>query len=867
MKNDITNAVENQVVSDVSAIFPMHLADLRASGLSDATICGAGIKSVSGALLDKKVGTTTGGDGYAIPYKSVDFERYKVFGGVGGKYMSPVGSGVRLFVPHNLPATYEILVITEGEKKALKACQEGIACVALGGVDSWTHQKPDARPAETYIDKKGVKQIYHPKRVNTPVFPALLKLCAGKRVLVLADSDAGSNQKVERAMKLLAQAINHQVAVTAIQYAACPIPDGGHKHGLDDWIIAAGAEAVTAAINAEARDFIYMPARLQIPFAPAPADAPAHKGMLYYKLSWDAAGQPFLPRWTRDKVVTAEGGSKDAPVYKVIQEIVPGVPYAWVDEIHRIAQTNGEHIITTENVREAEVFTGITDSRNPTKVKILSESMDDKKFWRGYGFDNANITGWQQILAAQKQAGMLGQKLAVTKKGWIQHLGCRFYGYGDDTMIKSPKAIADGVHIELFTRSNSGRQISGVEVAGTFEAEREIFRTRILTNPAMATLIGFAASAPLLSLMGPRAEAGIIHLFGASGHGKSTVQKAAAALIGNPGKPGEPGAYGQSWNATQNGMESPLESKDDCFSILDELHLLPRSADTLALLYMAANGAGKKRMTKEIEERMAKGWTTQILSSGEISFQARLNTDGYASMPGGLQFRTIDLPIGEVPYLQDWTGPQVMQLEADLLENHGHAWPLLIDLLMTSQDAVIAEYNQIDAALATTAPAGQSRIYERRRKHIAASLTGLTCILEVYQVPDAEAAQIREAAGKWAREYLWPAGLDSIVGDEAVHMLANVDTWVVSNPARFIRAGAIAQPREAVGMVSADGTAFVFESGGVAAMAKQLTMDQVRLRAAMISAGWIRQQKRVNGGKRVWGYLSPEALFPTADES
>ncbi len=57
------------------------------------------------------------------------------------RYMQPKGSGGHLYIPYaaqgvlshpNLP-----LGIVEGEEKALKACQEGLYCGAIGGLWNW----------------------------------------------------------------------------------------------------------------------------------------------------------------------------------------------------------------------------------------------------------------------------------------------------------------------------------------------------------------------------------------------------------------------------------------------------------------------------------------------------------------------------------------------------------------------------------------------------------------------------------------------------------------------------------------------------------------------------------------------------------
>ena len=56
------------------------------------------------------------------------------------------GEDAQVYVPagfDDLPLT-DLLVITEGEKKAMKAVQEGIACVAVQGTWSWADPRVGA---------------------------------------------------------------------------------------------------------------------------------------------------------------------------------------------------------------------------------------------------------------------------------------------------------------------------------------------------------------------------------------------------------------------------------------------------------------------------------------------------------------------------------------------------------------------------------------------------------------------------------------------------------------------------------------------------------------------------------------------------
>ena len=129
-------------------LHPIHLEDLRASGLSDESITQAGIKSVPPESIAKELGNHPGiKSAYCIPYPGTDgFCRYKVFyheGKTGPKYLQPKGSGNQLYIPQKARAVLNDpsvpLYFSEGEKKALKACQEGLHCIGLSGLWNWSN--------------------------------------------------------------------------------------------------------------------------------------------------------------------------------------------------------------------------------------------------------------------------------------------------------------------------------------------------------------------------------------------------------------------------------------------------------------------------------------------------------------------------------------------------------------------------------------------------------------------------------------------------------------------------------------------------------------------------------------------------------
>ena len=131
---------------------PHHVADLRRSGLSNATILAAGFWSASSEEVYLALRRRDVGAALEMPYPSLNghpcFSRFKpdqppVNGdGRPCKYLTAAGAGNRLYISPNIPSDVlsdpsQDLLITEGEKKALKAAQEGFPCVGLAGVWCW----------------------------------------------------------------------------------------------------------------------------------------------------------------------------------------------------------------------------------------------------------------------------------------------------------------------------------------------------------------------------------------------------------------------------------------------------------------------------------------------------------------------------------------------------------------------------------------------------------------------------------------------------------------------------------------------------------------------------------------------------------
>jgi hypothetical protein len=148
-------AQNDTVFSDFRAIYhqfaPEHVMDLQKSGLSVATVKELEICPVVGQEVASHLGfhdprmTSI----LCFPYPlHPGFCRDKVFptnlkgrDGHGIRYLQRSNSGSHLYIPplaqKALSNPTVPLYVTEGEKKAAKACQENLPCIGLGGLWNW----------------------------------------------------------------------------------------------------------------------------------------------------------------------------------------------------------------------------------------------------------------------------------------------------------------------------------------------------------------------------------------------------------------------------------------------------------------------------------------------------------------------------------------------------------------------------------------------------------------------------------------------------------------------------------------------------------------------------------------------------------
>ena len=232
---------------------PRHLAGLRQSGLSDEQIARCGHHSLQApasvqSVLRWKRYNGELGDCLCIPFVTAEgkpsgYSRLKPDrprmgkDGKPNKYESPKGCANRAYFPPGTLAALNDpsapLVITEGEKKAAKADQEGFACIGLVGVYGWQRKRSKDKDGKGQGERELIDDL---KAVDWK----------GRIVYVVFDSDLAANSNVRLAEWRLAETLQgHSASVKIVRLPQGENgPDGKPiKVGLDDYLVANGPDA------------------------------------------------------------------------------------------------------------------------------------------------------------------------------------------------------------------------------------------------------------------------------------------------------------------------------------------------------------------------------------------------------------------------------------------------------------------------------------------------------------------------------------------------------------------------------------------------------------------------------------------------
>ena len=232
-----------------------HLIDLYASGLTDETIHQAGLETVDDPQriadllnmpphLAARLGPCLTFPYFGLDGKPTDYVTIKPTypRQEGIKYEIPWRVPTRPYFPPaaisaiNTPKS--LLLITEGQKKALASTQAGIPSIALSGVVGWSQKRK-----ENHDGRKGGQ-----RRLNKWLREIDWQ---SRKVFIVFDTDDKRNPDVNREAAELARVLETHGATVHILTLPLYLNEFGEyeKQGLDDFLVQHGREALQGLID------------------------------------------------------------------------------------------------------------------------------------------------------------------------------------------------------------------------------------------------------------------------------------------------------------------------------------------------------------------------------------------------------------------------------------------------------------------------------------------------------------------------------------------------------------------------------------------------------------------------------------------
>lgn len=604
-----------------------HIADLRKSGLTFEMIAAMGCQSLTGSEIHKKIYGTDecktpwyGATGYAIPYVDeagkVLQVRYRIFGDPHDKgsealpkYLSVQGAKTRLYVPpgaRELISKSSYFIVTEGEKKAAKAVQEGFPCVALAGIHMW------ANSVDRQTEKsEGTKLNYASK-----MLPELLEVAhlsstdqekKSSRVLIVFDSDARTKPQVRSAAYLLKDACLFQ-ATNWCRVMDLPVPaDLEEKWGIDDLLVSPHA----GLFKTEVENHLKLPSNFLSPLFELPY---LKEGGKTYSFVVKTRG-PFSS-YDKTGVWKQEPGDGDQPTtWKLVSETA-----LWLSAeiksvdgddttLYELTYVPNSEYLPRKLIGGAEVFGMIN-----TKEDLLAE--------RGAKIHTKHKADVEDFLIQCQKYGVMNgqvQKLYGTKKrGWRDP-----DEWFDDPMFVTANRVITGNINKTSSAASTGKALLPVPASGT--SDEKLKQALVTTGDRVAwvqaindhvlqstlpTLLMGAGIAGIFRHWCSSSENFIFHLYGDSSAGKTNAMRAAASMWGNPKM------LIDTWKATTNGLERKAVGRSDMVLFLDEAGMAEET-ELAAAIYAIGNGDEKLRATKEAGERVTTKFKLVALSTGE----------------------------------------------------------------------------------------------------------------------------------------------------------------------------------------------------------------------------------------------------------
>ena len=247
-----------------------------------------------------------------------------------------------------------------------------------------------------------------------------------------------------------------------------------------------------------------------------------------------------------------------------------------------------------------------------------------------------------------------------------------------DGELKEPineNEISNSSHV-IFRGAEAGDEqlVSGFHKRGTIEDW--INAVKPASNYPKAMLGFYSAFVPpLLEIL--NCSNFIIDFANRTSTGKTTVQRIAASVAGNPDEKSPESILG-TWDVTQVWLERASGVMSGLPVILDDTKRAKNTKIVGNILYTVASGRGRGRGNKK-GINATTTWRTVLISSGETPATS-FTTDG------GTRARVLE--VRGLPFVNDdeETREMVQEINREVCLNYGHALPLFVQWIQKNRD-------------------------------------------------------------------------------------------------------------------------------------------------------------------------------------
>ncbi|MEW6765376.1 MAG: DUF927 domain-containing protein [Pseudomonadota bacterium] len=346
-----------------------------------------------------------------------------------------------------------------------------------------------------------------------------------------------------------------------------------------------------------------------------------------------------------------------------------------------------------------------------------------------------------------------------------------------------------------------------VHASGTLEDWQREIGERIAGSDALLFAVCAGLATPWL-LLGD-GDSFIVHLWGTTSRGKTTLAQVAASVWGCGVDPAEAPAlsFVRRWNTTGNGLEGLAEAHADLPLCLDELGA-GQHRDMAPLIYQLAGGQGKTAMSADRQLKAPRAWRTIAISTGEMSIEGKLSETG--PVKGGLLHRALDIEVEDIAahLPEDERAAFVQNLKRACAVNYGTAGPAVLSAIIATcpaaQSARAAVREHLDKATAdmTRPHHAPEQIRALRRFALIAWAGEFAARHDVLPVNPARVWQaVQAVAAQWG---------SNATGTDGERTLEAVRAFILRHGARFQDAASEIEVRDRAGFRDVTGGRWMF---------------------------------------------------------